>query len=97
MSKPLNPDSKTQAASRLGGALALLAERGSQPRAPRKPRRAIFNSTSVFLLNSFHRRFFPDPPKHRVRAGGLQDFGSKPAFVGPLPSAGEVLKEPHPS
>ena len=39
-------------------------------------------------------RLFQNPPERRVRARDLQDFGQEPASVGPLPSAGGVLKKP---
>ena len=48
------------------------------------------------MNSEFHmqQRRFQKPPERRVRARGLQHLPPKNAFVGPLPSAGGVLKAP---
>lgn len=40
-------------------------------------------------------RLFQNPTKRRVGARGLQVLAQNTMLVGPLPSAGGVLKEPH--
>ena len=40
-------------------------------------------------------RFFQNPSRRRVRARGLQKTGQNSMSVGPLPSAGQVLKDAH--